>query len=103
MQSIINYILKEEMIKQELFEQKGDPIDDQWLNDENPVMTNDGRPVIITKIDYDEVPNIIHGQVKMKEKLFDYEWNDEGLCIKAIDQFGNPKKADDADKLVKAS
>ena len=83
-------------------EQKGDSIDDQWLNDEKPVMTKDGRQVIIVKIDYDKIPNIIHGQVKMKDKLFDYEWNDEGLCTKALDQLGNPKKADDADKLVKA-
>jgi hypothetical protein len=81
---------------------KGEPIDDQWINDEKPVMTKDGRQVIIVKIDYDEVPNIIHGQVKMKEKLFDYEWNDEGLCTKALDNLGNPKKADEADNLVKA-
>lgn len=81
---------------------KGTPIDDQWLNDEKPVMTKDGRQVIIVKIDYDEVPNIIHGQVKMKEKLFDYKWNDEGLCIKALDNLGNPKKADESDNLVKA-
>lgn len=103
MQSIIDFILKEEKIKQELFEQKGDPIDDQWINDENPVMTHDGRPVIITKVDYDKVPNVIHGQVKMKEKLFDYEWLDDGTCQKALDQLGNPKKADEADKLVKGS
>ena len=83
-------------------ESKGDPIDDQWLNDEKPVMTHDGRQVIIVKIDYDQVPNIIKGQVKMKEKLFDYEWNDDGSCIKALDNLGNPKKADEADKLVKA-
>ena len=102
MQSIIDFILKEEQVKQELFEQKGEPIDDQWITDENPVMTHDGRPVIITKVDYDKVPNIIHGQVKMKEKLFDYEWNDDGTCIKALDDLGNPKKADEADKLVKA-
>ena len=103
MQSIIDYILKEERIKQELFEQKGEPIDDQWINDENPVMTNDGRPAIITKVDYKEVPNIIYGQVKIKDKLYDYQWNDEGICIKAIDQFGNPKKPDKADNLVKAN
>ena len=66
-------------------------------------MTHDGRQVIITKIDYEQVPNIIHGQVKMKEKLFDYEWNDDGMCTKALDQMGNPKKPDEADKLVKAS
>ena len=90
-------------LEQFILEQyKGEDIDDQWLNDEKPVMTKDGRQVIIVKIDYDKIPNIIHGQVKMKDKLFDYEWNDEGLCTKALDQLGNPKKADDADKLVKA-
>ena len=109
MQSIIDYILKEERIKEELFEKqsimetKGDPIDDQWLNDEKPVMTQDGRQVIVTKIDLKEVPNIIHGQVKMKEKLFDYEWMDDGTCQKALDQLGNPKKPVEADNLVKAS
>lgn len=85
-----------------LNESKGDNIDDQWLNDEKPVMTHDGRQVIITKIDYSVVPNIIYGKVKIKEKLFDYQWNEDGLCIKALDQMGNPKKADEADKLVKA-
>ena len=36
---------------QQLLEQKGDPIDDQWIQDEKPVMTKDGRQVIITSID----------------------------------------------------
>lgn len=81
---------------------KGDVIDQQWLNDEKPVMTADGRQVIVTSIDMKEVPNVIKGQVKMKDKLFEYEWYDDGTCKKALDQFGNPKKADDADKLVKA-
>lgn len=76
-------------------------IDDQWINDEKPVQTVDGRQVIIVKIDMNEIPNIIHGKVKMKNKLFDYEWDDSGLCTKALDQMGNPKKADEADKLVK--
>lgn len=80
---------------------KGQDIDEQWLNDEKPVMTADGRQVIITKIDYDEVPNIIHGQVKMNDKLFEFEWDDSGLCRKALDRLGNPKRADAADKLVK--
>ena len=108
MQSIIDYILREEAIKEELFsnrillETKGDPIDEQWLNDEKPVMTKDGRQVIITEIDLKEVPNIIKGQVKMKTKLFDYEWLDDGTCSKALDQLGNPKKPEDADTLVKA-
>ena len=92
MKSIVDYII----------EARGDMIDDQWLNDEKPVMTADGRQVIITKVDYSEVPNIIYGQVKMYDKLFDYQWNENGLCIKALDKMGNPKKADDADKLVKA-
>ena len=82
-------------------EAKGQKIDDQWLNDEKPVMTKDGRPVIVTKIDMKEVPNVIYGQVKMKEKLFEYEWYEDGSCKKALDQFGNPKKADESDMLVK--
>ena len=65
-------------------------------------MTKDGRQVIITKIDIDEVPNVINGKVKWNEKLFDYKWLDDGTCIKAIDRLGNPKKADESDKLVKA-
>ena len=89
-------------IKTYILETKGDPIDDQWLNDERPVMTKDGRQVIVTEIDLKEVPNIIKGKVKMKNELYDYEWEDNGTCKKAIDQYGNPKKADDADKLVKA-
>lgn len=83
-------------------ETKGQQIDDQWINDEKPVMTQDGRQVIITKIDMKEVPNIIHGKVKMDNKLYDYEWLDNGTCQKALDKFGNPKKADYADQLVKA-
>ena len=103
MQSIVDFILKEELVKQQLFETKGDPIDEQWLNDEKPVMTKDGRQAIITKIDLDEVPNIIHGKVRIKDdKLQDYEWNDIGICLKAIDNFGNPKKPDASDNLVKA-
>lgn len=92
MKSLSEYIL----------ETKGDEIDEQWLNDERPVMTKDGRQVIITNIDLKEVPNVIYGKVKMKEKLFEYEWYEDGTCKKALDQFGNPKKADDADMLVKA-
>ena len=85
-----------------IYEHKGDPIDDQWLNDEKPVMTKDGRQVIITEIDLKEVPNIIKGKVKMKNDLFDYEWSDDGICQKSVDQYGNGKKPVDADNLVKA-
>lgn len=83
-------------------EAQGEPIDDQWLQDEKPVKTKDGRQVIITKIDYEEVPNIIHGQVKMGTKTFEYQWDDSGICVKALDKMGNPKKADASDALVKA-
>lgn len=90
-------------LKTFIFEQKGEPIDDQWIQDEKPVMTKDGRQVIITKVNYEEVPNIIQGQVKMGTKLFDYEWDDFGMCIKALDRMGNPKKSDSSDNLVKAN
>lgn len=85
-----------------LNEQKGDNIDDQWIQDEKPVMTKDGRQVIITNIKYDEVPNIIVGQVKIDTKLFEYEWDDTGMCVKALDKYGNPKRSDTSDNLVKA-
>ena len=82
---------------------RGQHIDMQWINDEKPVITKDGRQVLVTNIDISEVPNIIHGKVKMKDgKLQDYEWNDVGVCLKAIDNFGNPKMADSSDNLVKA-
>ena len=86
-----------------ILEVKGDLIDDQWIQDEKPVITKDGRQVIITKINYEEVPNIIIGQVKMGTKLFNYEWDDSGMCIKALDRMGNPKKPDQSDNLVKGS
>ena len=86
-----------------IYEIRGQHIDMQWINDEKPVITKDGRQVLVTKVDISEVPNIIHGKVKMKDgKLQDYEWNDIGVCIKAIDNFGNPKMADSSDNLVKA-
>lgn len=82
-------------------EKRGDTIDDQWIQDEKPVMTKDGRPVIITKIDYSQIPNIIYGKVKINDDLVDYEWNDAGICTKAVDRYGNPKKSDISDNLVK--
>lgn len=83
-------------------ETKGQPIDDQWLNDEKPVMTKDGRQAIILDINLEEVPNVIKGQVKMQNDLYDYEWLDDGTCVKALDRFGNPKKTSQNDNLVKA-
>lgn len=103
-----DHLLKNESITKDtcsritVFETKGDAIDEQWLNDNKPVMTQDGRQVIITSIDRKQVPNIIQGKVKMGTKLFKYEWLDDGTCQKALDRFGNPKNTDYADKLVKA-
>lgn len=81
---------------------KNDAIDDEWINNDKPVKTEDGRQVIVTKVDMTKVPNIIIGQVKMQSKLFDYEWDENGKCTKASDQYGNPKKPTDSDNLVKA-
>jgi len=83
-------------------EEKGDNIDDQWLNDDKPVMTYDGRPAIITNIDYAQVPNMIYGKVKMKDSLFDFIWYENGECYKAVDLYGNPKVVDKNDNLVKS-
>lgn len=83
-------------------EAKGDRIDDQWINDEKPVMTKDGRPAIVREVDMKEVPNIIKGAVKWKDQLLDYEWMEDGTCTKAIDTMGNPKKPDESDNLVRA-
>ena len=96
------FITKDTRSRITVFETKGDAIDEQWLNDNKPVMTQDGRQAIITSIDRKQVPNIIHGKVKMGTKLFKYEWLDDGTCQKALDRFGNPKNTDYADKLVKA-
>ena len=69
-----------EYVKQ-LNEVLGQPIDDQWLNNEKPVMTKDKRQVIIIDRDMSKVPNILKGQVKIMNKMFDYEWEDKGNCI----------------------
>lgn len=89
-------------ISQVINEQQNKPIDDKWLNDEKPVKTKSGNQVIITKIDMEQVPNIIYGKVKFGEELFEYEWDENGICQKALDQRGNPKKPTENDNLVKA-
>lgn len=89
-------------IVQIITEMKGDAIDDQWLQDEKPVMTKNGKPVLVTKIDISEVPNIIIGQVKIGDNAFEYRWQDDGMCVKAVDNMGNPKQPDKNDALVKA-
>lgn len=82
-------------------EVKGDPIDIQWINDEKPVMTKDGRQAIVLNVDLKEVPNLIKGKVKIDGDLIEYEWIEDGTCVKAIDRNGNPKKTSENDKLVK--
>lgn len=84
-----------------VLEYKGEHIDDQWLNDEKPVMTKDGRQVIVLDIDLKEIPNVIKGQVKIETDLVEYEWIEDGTCIKATDRNGNPKQPSENDKLVK--
>lgn len=82
-------------------EVKGDPIDMQWINDEKPVITKDGRQAIVLNVDLNEIPNLIKGKVKIGDDLIEYEWIEDGTCIKAIDRNGNPKKTSENDKLVK--
>ena len=98
--SIIENIDQE--INQDINEFKLEPIDDQWINDENPVMTKDGRKVYITSVDLSVVPNIIHGNVIMGKNIFAFSWEDDGTCISAQDKLGNPIKPSENDQLVKA-
>lgn len=85
-----------------LNEGKNKPIDSAWLDNEKPVKTADGRTAVVLDIDMSKMPNVIKGQVKDGDKMCDYEWNDDGTCIYASDQHGNPQKPNDGDKLVKA-
>lgn len=94
MKSILNYIIKEDT--------EINNIDDQWINDQKPVQTRDGRQAIIKKVDRSKIPNELIGKVNIKDKLYDYVWDENGICIKAVDQFGNPKKPHQADNLIKA-
>ena len=82
-------------LNQYIVEKRKNAIDDQWIYDDKPVSTADGRPVIVTSLDLEEVPNIID------DLLVDYEWTDDGECKKAVDKFGNPKKPHESDNLIK--
>ena len=81
----------------------GSQIDDTWLDNEKPIQTKDGRQAVILDIDISVVPNVIKGQVKNDDKMSDYEWNDDGKCIKATDANGNPQKPSENDRLVKGA
>ena len=89
-------------LTQFILEQQNKPIDQAWLDNEKPVMTADGRPAVILDIDMSDVPNKLKGQVKVGDKMCDYEWIDDGTCTIATDEHGNPQKPSDKDKLVKA-
>lgn len=84
-------------------ESVGSPIDDNWLDNEKPVQTKDGRTAVVLDIDISKVPNVIKGQVKNGDVMSDYEWNDDGTCTYATDEHGNPLKPSDNDALVKGS
>jgi hypothetical protein len=89
-------------LEQFVNEHKGQPIDDQWINDENPVMTRDGRKVEILSVNMKEVPNVIIGQIKDGDKVLNFKWEDDGTCISAEDKIGNPVRPSREDDLVKA-
>lgn len=91
-------------LEQYIAESKGQPINMEWIDNEKPVMTKDGRQAIVMDVDLSKIPNVIKGQVKMSNnKMMDYEWEENGKCIKSLDMYGNPKKPDDSDNLVCAS
>lgn len=84
-------------------ESVGSPIDSNWLDNEKPVQTKDGRQAVILNIDISKVPNVLQGQVRNDDKMSDYEWNDDGTCIKATDKNGSPVKPTENDTLVKGA
>lgn len=86
----------------EFVNESSEDIDEQWINDDKPVKTKDGRQAIIKRIDMTKVPNVLIGTVKIGDKLVDYEWDEYGKCLKAKDQYGAGKRPDDSDRLIKA-
>lgn len=86
----------------EFVNESSEDIDEQWINDDKPVQTKDGRQAIIKRIDMTKVPNVLIGTVKIGDKLVDYEWDEYGKCLKATDQYGAGKRPDDSDRLIKA-
>jgi hypothetical protein len=83
-------------------EMRGGVLDQKWLDTRKPVITKDGRNAIIEKIDYSSVPNKLIGKVSVNDNLFDFEWDDSGICLKASDKMGNACKPTENDNLVKA-
>lgn len=103
MKDLSLYII-ENIKDNQISESKGQSINQRWLDSKKPVMTKDGRNVLIEDIDYSVVPNIIKGKVAWLNKSYDFEWNDTGECINAQDKMGNPcapnHKTDDLVRAV---
>lgn len=94
MKSLIQYILKEQQFNK---------IDMDWIDNENPVCTIDGRQVNVKRVDYKEVPNIIIGEVYYKDSDIwqEFRWDDTGRCKSAKDAKGNGYAPGQNDNLVK--
>ena len=107
MKSLLEYIIgktdREADRKVDVNEAAGQPLDDDWLNNEKPVMTHDKRQAIILDIDISKVPNVIIGKVKVGDKLCDYKWDDTGHCTYSTDEHGNPTWPSKEDDLVKGA
>lgn len=87
----------------QITETKGNEINMEYIDNEKPVMTKDGRQAVVQDVDLSKIPNVIKGQVKMQNnEMRPYEWEENGTCIKAVDMYGNPKKPDEDDNLVQA-
>lgn len=72
--------------------------DCEWAeNHGNECMTQDGRHVEITDIDYMKNPNEISGKVDD----CDYKWLETGQCIEASTQTNNVKRPEYTDFLCK--
>lgn len=95
MKRLIDIIAEDNNIKDK------DAISIDWINDNKPVQTKGGNQAIVSRVDISKIPNVVIGKVKVKDTLVDYEWSEDGICISAKDQYGNPKKPDKNDNLIK--
>lgn len=64
-------------------------------------MTKNGNQVIVMDVDMSKIPNIIKGQVKVNDRVLEFEWEDNGTCVLARDNYGNVRKPEEDDMLVK--
>lgn len=79
-----------------------EPVDSDWLDNDKPCCTADGRPVVIDDVDISQVPNVVTGRVDYGDgKYADYKWNDDGTCTVAADAMNRPVQASTMDYLCK--